>query len=371
MSYTRGFSGLGGLTTGASYVPGQQFVGGFLVQANGTAEQKLQALRTAAASFPGTIVGSGWGGPTAPGGVPAGSLWVTVRASGALTGEAVNQAFARMGAQIQALLSGSRVTNTHAWTYGSPPSSPSASSSPGASSGANAGAAATSAVTGLLTSLFPAPATTPATIPSAMPGAQPYYDGSAEPTFLTQTVGGVPMWGVLAGGTLAVGALAFFALKPKRTVTPNRRRRGSRRRSSMRMNAVNYPCPSCGKADLGKRGHGPGCKIKAQETTFSIPKRKKRRVSRNASRRSPQEVADALGQKAVWLTKRARTVRQHHAAEAAHDRAAFAEKAVSGGGKKRTDWASFHRELAQAHAKASERARTLPGTLEDIKRFGI
>lgn len=279
MSYTRGFSGLGGLTTGASYVPGQQFVGGFLVQANGTAEQKLQALRTAAASFPGTIVGSGWGGPTAPGGVPAGSLWVTVRASGALTGEAVNQAFARMGAQIQALLSGSRVTNTHAWTYGAPPSSP------GTSSGENAGAAATSAVTGLLTSLFPAPATTPATIPGAMP-TDPYYGASAEPTFLTQTVGGIPMWGVLAGGTLAVGALAFFALKPKRTVTPNRRRRGSRRRSGVRMNAGNYPCPSCGKPDLGKRGHGPSCKIKKQEAAFSPRRGKQKSSSRRVARNS-------------------------------------------------------------------------------------
>jgi hypothetical protein len=39
-----------------------------------------------------------------------------------------------------------------------------------------------------------------------------------------------------------------------------------------------YPCPACGAPDLGKGGHGKGCKLAAQYKSFSVPKRRRRRA---------------------------------------------------------------------------------------------
>jgi hypothetical protein len=231
-----GISGLGALAAAATFPVGQQLVAGYLVASNATAAEKLAALNAAMTyGFRGNIVRSGWGGPGAPGGVPAGSLWIIVeiRAPG-VTGATMNTVFSNVGQRLQSQLPGSRVTNTHASTFGAAPSGSATSS--GGGSGID--------LTSLLSTI---PGAIPGAAPAAFPGStdpatgMPYYPVATAPDgFFTQTVGGIPTWALLAGGVLALGAVGYVVMsKPKPAATAavkaNRRRRsrrgGFRRRS--------------------------------------------------------------------------------------------------------------------------------------------
>lgn len=215
-----GLGDLGSLDAGTTFPIGTQLVAGYLVASSASAAEKLAALNAAMAyGFRGAIVRSGWGGPGAPGGVPAGSLWIIVeiRAAG-VTGATMNSVFSNVGARLQSQLpAGSRVTNTHASTYGS------------------GGSSSTADIASLLSTITGG-ATTPTTTGIDPTTGLPY--GSmlppAETGFFSQSIGGIPVWGLLAGGTVAVGAVAFVLMsKPKaKAVAANRRRRSRRRRSS-------------------------------------------------------------------------------------------------------------------------------------------
>lgn len=212
--------GLGSLDAGHTFPMGAQLVAGYLVASSASAAEKLAALNAAMAyGFRGTIVRSGWGGPGAPGGVPAGSLWIIVqiaRSSG-VTGAEMNTIFSNVGQRLQSQLpAGSRVTNTHASVYGA---------GGGSSSGPDI-ASLLSTITG---------GTTPTTTPTGIDPATGLPYGSmlppAETGFFSQSVGGIPMWGVLAGGTVALGVVAYVLMsKPKTKVAANRRRRSRRNR---------------------------------------------------------------------------------------------------------------------------------------------
>jgi hypothetical protein len=83
----------------------------------------------------------------------------------------------------------------------------------------------------------------------------------------------------LAGARERASELASHGLN----ATIRRVRRNSKhkiRRSSV---PWNYPCPGCGATELGKFGHGAGCKLAHHRLagTFSVPKRKKS-VRRNS-----------------------------------------------------------------------------------------
>lgn len=229
-----GLFGLGSLPAGTSFPVGQQLVAGYNVQSSAPTEQKLQAVRSAMADgFRGSIVGAGWGGPGAPGGVPLGQVWIKVQTGMAgVTGAIMNSIFSNVAANAQSRLpAGSRVTNTYASTFGAAPSG-------GAPSGGGSGVDLTS----LLSTI---PGALPGAAPSAFPGSSidpatgmPY--GTMLPpaeNFFTQSVGGIPVWGLLAGGTVAIGAIAWVVMgKPKAApaaVKANRRRR-SRRRGGFR-----------------------------------------------------------------------------------------------------------------------------------------
>lgn len=224
--YEDGLAGLGSLPTATTFPVGQQLVAGYLVASSATAAEKLAALNAAMAyGFRGAIVRSGWGGPGAPGGVPAGSLWIIVeiRAPG-VTGATMNSVFSNVGQRLQSQLpAGSRVTNTHASTFGAAPS----------------GGSATPDLTSILSTIGTAtPTTTPTTAIDPATGL-PY--GTMLPpaeNFFTQSVGGIPVWGLIAGGVVALGAVGFVVMsKPKAAsaaVKANRRRRSRRNRRRTR-----------------------------------------------------------------------------------------------------------------------------------------
>lgn len=102
---------------------------------------------------------------------------------------------------------------------------------------------------------------------------------------------GILPW--VVGGTALVGVGLYFLMGSggsTRRVQANRRRvRRNSSKHTIRRSSVplNYPCPACGKPDLGRDGHKSGCKLEKHSgsfSSFSIPKGKKRRVSRNVSR---------------------------------------------------------------------------------------
>lgn len=231
-----GLFGLGSLPAGTSFPVRQQLVAGYNVQSSAPTEQKLQAVRSAMADgFRGSIVGAGWGGPGAPGGVPLGQVWIKVQTGMAgVTGAIMNSIFSNVAANAQSRLpAGSRVTNTYASTFGAAPSGGGATSS-GGGSGID--------LTSLLSTI---PGAIPGAAPAAFPGStidpatgMPYYPVATVPDgFFTQTVGGIPTWALLAGGVLALGAVGYVVMsKPKpaaAAVKANRRRR-SRRGGSRR-----------------------------------------------------------------------------------------------------------------------------------------
>jgi len=219
--YETGMNGLGSIASSPNPGPfhaGQEFIAGYLPLAAGDGPTKKTAIVNAVASrVHGVVTGSGWGGPGAPGGVPAGSVWVTIRSTReGVTGAQMDAAFAAAATVAAAALpAGSRVTNTHAWTFGAAPSGTPTGLPP-----------TTDPVTGLI-SAFSTPTVDPATGPpygTMLPPAE---------NFFTQSVGGIPVWGLLTGGAVALGGVAYVMMGSKSRAAPaavkaNRRRRSRR-----------------------------------------------------------------------------------------------------------------------------------------------
>jgi len=233
--YEDGLQGLGSLPAGGALSIGQQLVAGYNVQSSAPPAQKLQAVRDAMAyGFRGAIVGAGWGGPGAPGGVPAGQIWITVQIGAAgVTTDVMNTVFANVGRNIQSRLpAGSTVTNTYASMVG------------GVTGGVTP---TTDPVTGLITA-FGVPPVTPGTPAGIDPATGlPYGSMLPQPEgFFTRSVGGIPMWGLLAGGTVALGGIAYVLMsgKPK-TASPAavkaNRKRGRKQRRKRNRRAGRYP----------------------------------------------------------------------------------------------------------------------------------
>jgi len=212
--YEEGMMGLGDLPAGATIPSGAQYALGFQVTGltPTTSPQAVSALRAVVGTaFRGNLVAAGWGPAY---GVPSGRLYAVLQTARGLTGADMNTVAHMITGALPSRLPGTTVTNTNFHLVG----------------GSGGGAAETAAasitgaidpVTGLLTALTSG---TPATYPGADAG----YPIATEPAenFFTQSVGGVPVWGLLAGGVVAIGAIAYvFMGKPKTaaTVTANRK----------------------------------------------------------------------------------------------------------------------------------------------------
>lgn len=217
--YETGIDGLGALDAGASFPPGSEFAVGYTVRgiSSAAAPGAVQILRDSVAyGFRGTIVGVQWGPAF---GVPSGVLAVKIRTGVALTGAQLNSIFSNIGVTFQSRLrsSGSAsatVTNSHLHQLGA--------GGGGTSADVASILSTISSTTGTITGATPGTPATDPTIDSMLP---------AEESFLTRDVGGIPMWGLLVGGVVALGAVGYVVMsgKPKAAVKANRRRRRSRR----------------------------------------------------------------------------------------------------------------------------------------------
>ena len=225
MSYMYGYptlGGLGALPTGTTFPAGSEFAVGYTV-ANlpaGEAGAAVQTLRSAMMDgFRGTTVDVRWGPAF---GVPRGVLAVKIRTGVSLTGADLNSIASRVGASFQARLgAGKRVTNSYLHVLGG--------------AGTSGG--------GAIVPAFPA---TPSDIPGLTPGTPAFIDDNLgpypEPGFFSQEVGGIPMWGLFAGGLVAIGAVAFIMTRGKApaAVKANKGRRkaskGRRKAKAVRRN---------------------------------------------------------------------------------------------------------------------------------------
>jgi len=198
------YSGLGylGALEAATYPSNTQLVAGYrIVGLTRPAGEVPGLLREAMqAAFRGATLRTGWGGGSGSAGVPSGHVYAVVetRAPG-VTSDTMNGIFSRVASALQSRLGGGTVTNTHAHVVrggGGPAVSPS--------------------------DIVPS-----ASLPGALPGVLPPGDGLLpgsdpgllpveEPSFFSQTVGGVPMWGVLLGGTALVGAAAYVLMSSRK-----------------------------------------------------------------------------------------------------------------------------------------------------------
>jgi len=216
--YEDGMMGLGDLAPGATIPSGAQYALGFQVRGltPTTSPQAVSALRAVVGSaFRGTLVAAGWGPAY---GVPSGHLYAVLQTARGLTGADLNTVAHMITGALPSRLPGTTVTNTNFHQVGG--------SAGGGTSAGVPGLTMTDPVTGLITALTP-----------GTPGAEPAY-AEAEPTesFFTQSVGGIPMWGLLVGGAVAVGGLAYALMgKPKvaaavkaNSVSKPRSRRASR-----------------------------------------------------------------------------------------------------------------------------------------------
>jgi hypothetical protein len=158
------------------------------------------------AGFLGTTVRTGWGGGGDAAGVPSGTLYAVVRTGRALTGADMNSIFARVGQALQSRLGNVQVTNTHAHVVGGAPAG--GGTGPGAS-------LVPDPVTGLINQFT--------TDPNVPPGQETMLP---QENFFTQDVGGIPMWGILLGGTAALGGLAYMLMRrPSAAVKANAARK--------------------------------------------------------------------------------------------------------------------------------------------------
>jgi hypothetical protein len=210
-----GLGALGALDSGTSFPAGSEFGVGYQVTGlpSAAAPGAVQVLRDSVAyGFRGTIVAVQWGPAF---GVPSGVLAVKIRTGLPLSGAQLNSIFSDVGNTFQSRLraAGSTsavVRNSHLHQIGStsaslPTSDPVAS----------------------LLSTF-GMSTTPVTPTGIDPATGMPYGTMLPPAenFFTQSIGGIPMWGILVGGTVAVGAVAYVMMsKPKTTANGRRGRR--------------------------------------------------------------------------------------------------------------------------------------------------
>jgi hypothetical protein len=217
--YEDGMDGLGDLSPGAAIPAGAQFALGF--QVNGltptTTPRAVAALRTVVGTaFRGTLVAAGWGPAY---GVPAGRLYALLQTGRALTGTDMNTVAHMITGALPSQLPGTTVTNTNFHQVGGGSGGGGGITTPDV-------AATVDPVTGLISALS---TPTPGTIDPAT--GLPYTMLPPAESFFTQSVGGIPVWGLLAGGVVALGGIAYVMMgsKPKAAasaaVKANRRRR--------------------------------------------------------------------------------------------------------------------------------------------------
>jgi hypothetical protein len=203
--YEDGTAGLGDLAPGATIPSGSQFALGFQVTGlpASAAPGAVTALRSVVGTaFRGTLVSAGWGPAF---GVPVGRLYALLQTGRALTGTDMNTvAHMITNALPSQLPAGVRVTNTHFHAVG-------------AGAAATPSTLTTDPVTGLLTS-FGLPAGTTPVATGIDPATGLPYGTMLPPAenFFTQSVGGIPMWGLLAGGTVALGGIAYVMMSGKK-----------------------------------------------------------------------------------------------------------------------------------------------------------
>jgi hypothetical protein len=234
--YETGIDGLGALDAGTSFPSGSEFAIGYTVRglASSAAPGAVQILRDSVAyGFRGTIVAVQWGPAF---GIPSGVMAVKIRTGTALTGAQLNSIASNIGITFQSRLrsagsASATVTNSHLHQIGGGGDGTSADvasvlSTIGTMTGTIAGA-----TTGMTTPGYPGYMTTGMT-PGIDPSTGLPYGTMlpAEEGFFTQSVGGIPMWALIGGGTIAVGAVAYVLMsKPKPAAVKANRRRRSRR----------------------------------------------------------------------------------------------------------------------------------------------
>jgi hypothetical protein len=237
--YETGIDGLGALDAGTSFPAGSEFAVGYTVRGLPSAQAPgaVQILRDSVIyGFRGTIVAVQWGPAF---GVPSGVLAVKIRTGTALTGAQLNSIFSNIGITFQSRLrsAGSPsavVTNSHLHQIGGGGSGGGGTSADVASVLSTIGTT-TGTIAGATTGM-----TTPGTIGMTLgidPSTGLPYGTMlpAEEGFFTQSVGGIPMWALIGGGTIAVGAVAYVLMsKPKPAAVKANRRRRSRRNARRR-----------------------------------------------------------------------------------------------------------------------------------------
>jgi hypothetical protein len=211
MSYTSRHS-MGALTA-ATYPANTQLVAGYRIVGLTRPAGEVPALLREAmqAAFRGATLRTGWGGGAGSAGVPSGHVYAVVETrAGGVTSDTMSGIFSRVASDLQSRLGGGTVTNTHAHLV----------SGGGTPSGGGAPGFDPSSLLSVVPSVGPGVA--PGPLPEDyLPPPPPI-----EEPFLTRTVGGIPMWGLLAGGTVAVGALAYMMMSGRSSsaVKANRRR---------------------------------------------------------------------------------------------------------------------------------------------------
>lgn len=216
MSYS-GLGSLGSLAA-ATYPINTQLAAGYRIAGLTRPAGEVPGLLREAmqAAFRGATLRTGWGGGSGSAGVPSGHVYAVVetRMDG-VTADVMNGIFSQVARDLQTRLGGGTVTNTHGHVVRL------------GSAGSSAARTAADIATALTT---PGTATPGTETPSdVMPPSYLPPPSIEEGSFFTRSVGGIPMWGILAGGVVVLGGLGFVLLSPRRSsqVKQNRRRRRS------------------------------------------------------------------------------------------------------------------------------------------------
>lgn len=215
--YETGVSGLGSLPDEATFPAGAEFGVGFTATGLSAAASPgaVQTVRNSLAVL-GTVVDARWGPAF---GVPTGVLAAKVRLTAPFTGAQLNAAAGGAGQRVQGGLgAGVTVRNTYLHQLGT-----SGGGTPQPLIGGG-GQVQNDPVADLIG-----------------PYPSPYDTALAPQNFFTQSVGGIPVWGILAGGVVALGAVGYVMMssRPRAAASPaavkaNRRRRVRRNRRNRR-----------------------------------------------------------------------------------------------------------------------------------------